>query len=238
MVECDLAKVDVAGSNPVSRSRILSTAMTIRLLLLSLAVSTLAVSLRAQDYKLEAIAAAPSDLPAAYAPLISASGYRIVGPTGPKCEIWFRKSIPVGAQPADTSIVFGIAQGALLGVIRFPAKGEDRRGQLINPGLYTLRYSTYPVDGAHQGVAPQRDFALISPIANDTDPNAAPAFDALVQMSTKASRSPHPAVLSLESPTGSAFPALTKEGDNSDWVLSVQIGDLKIAIILVGKVEG
>jgi hypothetical protein len=125
-----------------------------------------------------------------------------------------------------------------LGVIRFPGKAEDRRGQLINPGLYTLRYSTYPVDGSHQGVAPQRDFALIAPIANDADPNAAPAFDALVQMSTKASRSPHPAVLSLESPTGKAFPALNKEGDNSDWVLSVQIGDLKIAIILIGKVEG
>jgi hypothetical protein len=87
-------------------------------------------------------------------------------------------------------------------------------------------------------VAPQRDFALISPIANDADPSATLAFDALVQMSTKASRSPHPAVLSLESPTGSAFPALNKEGDTPDWVLSVQIGDLKIAIILIGKVEG
>jgi hypothetical protein len=212
--------------------------MTTRLVLLSLAVSSLAVPLCAQDYKLESIATAPSDLPAAYASIISATGYRIAGLAGPKCEIWFRKSIPVGAQPADTSIVFGIAQGALLGVIRFPGKAEDRRGQLINPGLYTLRYSTYPVDGSHQGVAPQRDFALISPIVNDADPNATPAFDALVQMSTKASRSPHPAVLSIESPTGSAFPALNKEGDNSDWVLSVQIGDLKIAIIVVGKVEG
>jgi hypothetical protein len=212
--------------------------MTKSLALLSLLAFTLAISLHAQDYKLEPIAAAPPDLPAAYASLISSNGYRVVGPSGPQCEIWFRKSIAVGAQPADPSIVFGIAQGTFLGVIRFPGKAEDRRGQPIGSGLYTLRYSNYPVDGAHQGVAPQRDFALMTPIASDADPNATPPFDALVQMSVKASKSPHPAVLSLESPTGSAFPALTKEGDNPDWVLSVQIGDLKIAIILVGKVQG
>lgn len=209
-----------------------------RWIVLSLAAAGPAASLFAQDYKLEPLAAAPPDLPAAYAPLISANGYRVSGPTGPKCEIWFRKSIPTGAQPADNSIVFGIAQGTLLGVIRFSAKGEDRRGQLINPGLYTLRYSNDPVDGAHQGVAPQRDFALMTPVAADADPNSTPAFDALVQMSRKASASPHPAVLSLESPAGGTFPALVKEGDTPDWVLCVQVGNLKIAIILVGKVQG
>ena len=152
--------------------------------------------MHAQDYKLQPLAAAPADLPAAYAPVIASSGYRVGSSTGPACEIWFRKSIPTGAQSADNSIVFGIAQGTLLGVIRFPAKWEDRRGQPINPGIYTLRYSNYPVDGAHQGVAPQRDFALMTPVSDDSDPNSTPAFGALVQMSRKASGSPHPAVLS------------------------------------------
>jgi hypothetical protein len=208
-----------------------------RVVLFSLAGLGLTAFLHAQDYKLEPLTAAPADLPAAYAPLIAAEGYRITGPAGPKCEIWFRKSIPTGAQPADNSIVFGIAQGTLIGVIRFPAKGEDRRGQPINPGLYTLRYSNDPVDGAHQGVAPQRDFALMTPAATDADPNSTPAFDALVQMSRKASGSPHPAVLSLESPNGGTFPALVTEGDTPDWVLCVRIGDLKLAIILVGRVQ-
>jgi hypothetical protein len=212
--------------------------MSQRLIVLAVTALSLAAGLSAQDYKLETISSAPSDLPAAYASALAGTGYRISGASGPKCEIWFRKSIPVGAQPADNAIVFGIPQGALLGVIRFPAKAEDRRGQQINAGVYTLRYSNYPVDGAHQGVAPQRDFALMTPIAADPDPNTTPAFDALVQMSTKASGSPHPAVLSIESPNGSTFPALTKEGDNPDWVLSVQLGDLKIAIILIGKVQG
>jgi hypothetical protein len=197
-----------------------------------------AASLQAQDYRLEPLTAVPANLPAAYASLISPRGYRIAGPMGTACEIWFRMQIPAAAQPTDTSIVFNIAQGTLLGVIRFPVKGEDRRGQLINPGLYTLRYGNYPVDGAHQGVAPQRDFALMTPIADDPDPTTLPGFGALVAMSRKASASPHPAVLSLESPSGSTFPALVKEGDTPDWVLSVQAGELKIAIILLGKVQG
>ena len=202
--------------------------------------SSLLVPVHAQDYKLAAspMSGPPAGLPAAYTAVLG-PGMRIDGPDGAdKVEIWFCKTITAGPAPSDPAIVFGIAQGTLLGVIRWPGKGEDRRGQTISPGLYTLRYSDFPVDGAHQGVAPQRDFALMTPIAADGDPNATPAFDALVQMSTKASVSPHPAVLSIESPTGTSFPALTKEGDSPDWVLSVQIGDLKIAIILVGKVQG
>jgi hypothetical protein len=191
----------------------------------------------AQDYKLEPIATAAPGLPAAYASVIQTEGYRVAGPSGPWCEIWFRKSIPTGAKPADDSVALPIAQGTLLGVLHFPTSGADRRGQTIKPGLYTLRYSDYPVDGSHQGVAPQRDFVLLTPIASDADPNAAPAFDALVQMSDKASGTPHPAVLSIEAPTGSTFPAVTKEGDH-DWVLSVKIGNLPLGIIVAGKFEG
>jgi hypothetical protein len=191
----------------------------------------------AQDYRLEPVATAAPNLPAAYASLIQIQGHRVVSPSGPWCEIWFRKSIPTGAKPDDAAIAFPIAQGTLLGVLRFPANGADRRGQTIKPGVYTLRYSDYPVDGAHVGVAPQRDFVLLTPIANDPDPNATPAYDPLVEMSRKASGTPHPAILSIEPPSGATFPALAKEGDH-DWALSVKIGDVNLAIILVGTVEG
>ena len=203
----------------------------------SAAVLWAAFALTAQTYKLETVSSPPPDLPSAYSGMISAQGYRVVGPNGPWCEAWFAKSIPTGAKPGDSSIAFPIAQGTLIGVLRFPAAGSDRRGQPIKPGLYTLRYSDYPVDGAHQGVAPQRDFALMTPIANDPDPNAKPAFEALVQMSTKASGTPHPAVLSLETPSGTNFPSVSQEGD-SDQVLSVKVGDLPISLIVVGKVQG
>ena len=239
LVECDLAKVDVAGSNPVSRSKVPASGLAmIKRFFLLLGGALLAASMvLAQDYKLEPIATAAPGLPAAYAALIETGGYRIAGTSGPWCEIWFRKSLPAGAKPADNAIAFPIAQGALVGILRFPAMGADRRGQTIQPGVYTLRYSNYPVDGSHQGVAPQRDFVLLTPIAGDAEPNATPAFDALVQMSNKASGTPHPAVLSIETPSGSTFPAVTKEGDH-DWVLNVKIGNLPFAIIVAGKVEG
>jgi hypothetical protein len=197
-----------------------------------------AFSAFAQDYKLEPISTAAPGLPAAYASVIQPQGFRVNGSSGAWCEVWLAKSLPVGAKPDDAAISFGLAQGTLIGVIRFPAKGADRRGQVIPAGVYTLRYSNFPVDGAHSGVAPQRDFALMTPVAADADPAAKPAFDELVKMSGKASGTPHPAVLSMETPpAGAAAPGVAKEGEH-DWTLTVKAGDLTFSIIVVGKAEG
>jgi hypothetical protein len=203
-------------------------AMTKRLILLLF----VAFAAFAQDYKLEKITAAPEGLPAAYASQVSAEGYRVVGPSGPWVEIWFRKTIPTGAKSADPSITLPIAQGTFLGILRFPSTGADRRGQSVKPGLYTMRYSNFPVDGAHQGVAPQRDFALLSPVASDPDPAAMPTFEKLVAQS-KTTGTSHACVFSLEPPSGDG---LTKEGDH-DVVLNVKVGSVPIAIIVVGKAE-
>src|SRR5580765_3657997 len=185
-----------------------------------------AFSAFAQDYKLEPLATAAPGLPAAYASVIQPQGFRVNGAAGAWCEVWLAKSLPMGAKPEDAAVSFGIAQGTLIGVIRFPAKGADRRGQVIPAGVYTLRYSNFPVDGAHSGVAPQRDFALMTPLAADPDPAAKPAFDELVKMSGKASGTPHPAVLSMETPPpGATAPSIAKEGEH-DWTLTVKAGDL------------
>jgi hypothetical protein len=202
----------------------------------------IAFSALAQDYKLEPAATAAPGLPAAYQAAIQGQGFRVTGASGGAsgawCEIWLAKSLPVGAKPDDAAISFGIAQGTLLGVIRFPGKGADRRGQVIPAGVYTLRYSLFPVDGSHSGVAPQRDFALMTPVAADPDPAAKPAFGDLIKMSGKASGTPHPAVLSLETPPAAATaPGVVKEGEH-DWTLTVKVGDLTFSIIVVGKSEG
>jgi hypothetical protein len=209
-----------------------------RLVLGSFVFLVVGFSALAQDYKLEPVATGAPDLPAAYQAAIQSQGFRVNGAAGAWCEVWLAKSLPVGAKPDDAAISFGIAQGTLLGVIRFPGKGADRRGQVIPPGVYTLRFSLFPVDGSHSGVAPQRDFALLTPLKDDPDPAAKPAFDDLVKMSGKASGTPHPAVLSLETPpAGATAPGLAKEGEH-DWTLSVKAGDLTFSIIVVGKSEG
>jgi hypothetical protein len=209
-----------------------------RLVFLALLCALVAFSALAQDYKLDPLATAAPGLPDAYAKAVQTQGVRVSSGSDAWCEVWLAKSVPVGAKPDDAAISFGIAQGTLLGVIRFPGKGADRRGQVIPAGVYTLRYSLFPVDGAHSGVAPQRDFALLTPLAADADPSAHPSFDDLVKMSRKASGSPHPAVLSLETPpAGAAAPSVAKEGEH-DWTLTVKIGDLTFSIIVVGKAEG
>jgi len=191
----------------------------------------------AQNYKVEAISTPAPGLPAAYAAAIQAQGYRVSGPSGVWCEVWPAKAVPAGGKPSDAAITFSMPQGSLVGILRFPAKGSDRRGQVIQAGVYTMRYSNFPADGAHQGAAPQRDFALLTPVASDADPAAKPDFATLVQWSIKASGTNHPAVFSLESPpSGAAVGSIAKEGEN-DWTLTLKAGDLTFSVILVGRAE-
>jgi hypothetical protein len=185
------------------------------------------------QYKAEPAGGPPPELASGIAQALQTPGTKITNNGTAYCEIWLRTAVPAGAKSAEESVTLPmIPQGALLGAIRFDGNGADRRGQTIKPGVYTLRYSIIPINGDHQGAAPQRDFLLMTPAADDKDLNATPNFDALVAMSRKASLTPHPAVLSVWKADNGTL-SLTKQGD-SDWVLQTKIGDTPIAIILVG----
>lgn len=178
----------------------------------------------------------PDDVPAPLRGLLQQDGAKIMGASGPLCEVWLRSATPTGPANNEKDVTLtNLPHGALLGVIKYESAAQDRRGQPIKPGLYTLRFSYYPVNGAHQGVAPQRDFALLTPIASDPDPNALPNFDQLVAMSKKASGTSHPAVLSIWKADTDFKPGLDKEGD--DWVLQAKMGDTPLAMILVGVAQ-
>ena len=188
------------------------------------------------QYKVEPAGPPPAGLPGSIAATLQKDGSKVAG-GAPVCEIWFVSTAPSGPKTTEEAVSLPtIPQGALLGALRFPGRGSDRRGQTIQPGVYTLRYSLQPVNGDHQGVAPQRDFLVMIPAADDTKPDAIPNIDDLMKMSRKASGTPHPAVLSMSSSANGAFPELKKEGD-SDWVLHAKIGNLPVAVIVVGKVE-
>ena len=184
------------------------------------------------QYKAEPAGPPPSEVAPSIGAALQKDGTKITNNGKPYLEIWFLASNPPAGKP-DEGQTLSVAQGALLGVIRFDSKGQDRRGQGIPPGVYTLRYSLIPVNGDHQGAAPQRDFVLMVPAANDKDLKAAPAFDALVDMSKKASATPHPAVLSLYKADSDFAAGFAKQGD-TDWVLQTKVGDVPIGITLVG----
>ncbi len=185
------------------------------------------------SYTLGSAGGPPAEAAPAIAQALQKDGIKISNNGAAYCEIWFRTEKPAGAKSSEENVTLPlIPQGALVGVIRFDGQGADRRGQTIKAGVYTLRYSIMPVNGDHQGAAPQRDFLLLSPAADDRDLTSTPGFDALVAMSRKASRTPHPAVLSFwKSDTDT--PGFSKQGD-TDWVLQAKLGDTPIAVILAG----
>ena len=203
---------------------------------LSILLPVFSAALLAQQYKSEPAGAPPSDLAPAITSTLDAKGTKITKADGSAVmEIWLRKSAPSGPKSTGDSIALpSIPVGSFLGVIKLEAKGEDRRGQALQPGVYTLRYVLMPSNGDHLGAAPQRDFAAIIPAADDKDPNTTPDLDTTVKMSTKASGTAHPAILSLASGTGTA--GFTKEAEH-DWTLNTKIGDLPVAIILLGRAE-
>ena len=188
------------------------------------------------QYKVEPAGPPPAEVPAAMKSMLQPDGVKVSG-AKPVCEIWLRTTAPSGPKSTEESVDMPtIPHGSFLGVIRFTAKGEDRRGQGLPPGVYTLRYSLYPVTGDHLGVAPQRDFMVMSPLAADQDASAALSFDDLMKLSRKASGTPHPAVLSMWQSRSEKFPALTQEED-VNWVLHAKMGDTPVAVIVVGRSE-
>lgn len=189
----------------------------------------------AADVTAESAGAPPSDLDPAITGVLQKEGVRIKEGGNTAMELWFLESAPQGPETSEVNVTIKtVPHGALLGVVRFPDKGSDRRGQAIKPGVYTARLSFFPPDGNHQGVAEQRDFLILSPASEDKDPKSTPDFDTLMDMSRKASGTAHPAVLSLwKQPADNFTAGVALEGEH-DWILQHKIGDLPVGIVVVG----
>jgi len=184
------------------------------------------------QYQSASAGAPPAEAGPAMRESLQKDGIKITSGGTPYAELWFRTAKPAGGSGSeDNATLSGIAIGAFVGLIRFDGPGADRRGQQIKPGVYALRYALMPVNGDHQGAAPQRDFLVLTQAAEDQDPKATPKFDDLISMSRRASGTPHPAVLSFWKADMDA-PGLAQQGE--DWVLETKLGDTPIAVIVIG----
>ena len=202
-----------------------------------LTAAVLAAAAFAQDYKMQAGGAPPGEL-GALKTAVESKSIKITDAAGKVyCELWMRATpAPAGKSTEENVTMPEVIPGTFFAVIQFPAPAADRRGQTIKPGLYTLRYSNFPITGDHQGVAPQRDFFILSKLADDTDPGTPVKFDALMNLSRKGSGTTHPLVLSIWKPDTFAA-GFAKEGEH-DWILQTKVGNLSMAIILIGRGEG
>jgi hypothetical protein len=221
-------------------------------LFLAVAMLTALSAFAQGDYKAETISGPPpADVPKVLQDAVLAQGARLLDNQGkPLAEIWLAKTLVGQANPSSSmDIIYGSIQpGAFVGVLHYPNGGSDFRGQNIKSGFYTLRYDLIPQDGNHMGVSQYRDFLLLMPVAQDTDPSKPLKFEDAMKLSRAASGTSHPGVLSMDTTdqASGALPTAFKD-DMGNWVLAAKTQvkaeggaakDLPMAIVLVGKYQG
>ncbi len=206
----------------------------------------LALPAAAQEYKV-----APLDSPAptgAVAPeitsLLQAKGLQVTKGGSVVCEIWLAKEWPIAADAKIAGeVLYPLTPGQLIGVARYPKKANDFRDQDIPAGAYVLRYVQQPVDGAHIGTSPTRDFFALLPAVKDRDPKTID-FKALAETSKETTGTAHPAILSMQKAESAGEKLAIREESDKEWVIVRFLGkmkqgadskDLPIELVVVGK---
>lgn len=179
---------------------------------------------------------APESVPDITRQMIAPEGVTVKAGDVAVVTFWMR-SAPFEGEPASG---FGVRfdnvpEGAFLGVLEFPERGSDFREQSVPPGVYTIRFGLHPEDGNHMGVAPSRDFALLSPVDQDLEIATNFDFDGIVELSAKVGN-PHPTVARLELPEGDEGPNLW-ENDYEQWVLDLPVAGMVLGIVVDGHAE-
>jgi hypothetical protein len=207
-------------------------------------ISILALPALAQEYKAEKIdSPAPAD---AISPEIAAqlqpAGFKVVKGSRTVIEIWPAKDWKQNPDAKlSAEVNYALTPGQLVGVARYPRKAADFRDQEIPSGVYTLRYSQQPVDGAHVGTSPTRDFFALLPAEKDRDP-AVLDYKALTAASKETTGTAHPGILSLQKAEGGG-PLAIHENAEKEWTIvqfmaKAKQGDavkeLPVALVVVG----
>lgn len=124
------------------------------------------------------------------------------------CDIFWAKSVseqeasPTAGKSPSPKLVYGnLRPGAFVGVIHFLPEADqeyrkDFRNQKLKPGYYTLRYGVMEAGIGEHGPVPG-DFAVLAPVALDTNYARAVSKTELLRLSRAASHTKDPAVMSL-----------------------------------------
>jgi hypothetical protein len=170
----------------------------------------------------------PTELAAPLAAKLAPAGIRATA-NGATITFWWVKDLSAAS-------LNDVPEGTLIGAVKLDADGRDIRGRVLKAGVYTLRYGVQPVSDDHFGVSPFRNFLLLAPAALDTDP-ATRNHDATVELSAQTLGGKHPAVWSIDPPTAKDAPLSVYTTDLGHKSLIVEIGRLKIGIVLIGRIR-
>jgi hypothetical protein len=179
---------------------------------------------------------APESVPDTTRQMIAPEGVTVKAGDVAVVTFWMRSAPFEGELASGFGVRFdNVPEGAFLGVLEFPERGSDFREQSVPPGVYTIRFGLHPEDGNHMGVAPSRDFALLSPVDQDLEIATNFDFDGIVELSAKVGN-PHPTVARLELPEGDEGPNLW-ENDYEQWVLDLPVAGTVLGIVVDGHAE-
>jgi hypothetical protein len=201
----------------------------------------------AQEYKAEKLnSPAPAD---AISPEIAAqllpAGFKVVkGETRTVIEIWLAKEWTLNPDAKlSAEVNYALTPGQFVGVARYPRKAADFRDQEVPSGVYILRYSQQPVDGAHVGTSPTRDFLALLPADKDRDP-AVLDYKALTAASKETTGTAHPGILSLQKAGEEGGPLSIRENAEKEWTMvrfiaktrqgTEALKDLPVELVVVG----
>lgn len=158
----------------------------------------------------------PEELATAVSAQLNTTGVKVLRGSRTVCEVWLHKKWPLKTFKPALDVNYPFTPGQLVGAIRFPRSGSDFRQQEIEKGVYTLRYAQQPVDGAHVGTSPTRDFLLLVKAEEDQSP-VVMDYEPLTQASAEAAGTAHPALLSLKRTVGDAKAPSIRNDQQHDW---------------------
>jgi hypothetical protein len=166
---------------------------------------------------------------------VEGNGHRVTLNDGWTAEFWLARKIDVQDKAVTGALYPKLAASAFVGVVRLPQGMADYRGQSIPAGTYTLRYQLMPQDGNHMGVAPNPDFLLASPAADDARPEQLYVAKKMVALSAKTTGTGHPAVIALEA---AGEPGTVTKQEDGSLVLTIEFPAAgpkeKIGIVIKG----
>jgi len=209
-------------------------------------LSFLSLPVVGQEYQIAKVdTPAPADAVAPeIAGLLTPTGFKVLQGSRIVCEIWLAKEWPIAADAKTSAdVLYPLTPGQLVGVIRYPRKAGDFRDQEVPVGTYVVRYGQQPVDGAHVGTSPTRDFFLLLPVAKDRTA-AVLDYKSLTATSKETTGATHPAILSLAKAAESGEPLSVRQDTEKQWVIVHFVGkakqgsavkDLPVELIVVGK---
>jgi hypothetical protein len=200
-------------------------------------------------YTAQALNEAPPDaLSEAVRGTLAQTGVRVLDAGGkPVFEFWFCNNVAMkaGFKPSST-VKYPFAVGQLVGAIRVAEDGTpDFRENVLQGGVFTLRYGQQPQDGNHLGTSKFQDFLVLVPAGADADPATIAMEDLQNRSKASTAEGTHPGVLSLQpaDPKREQSPAVTKKG--AWWILGTELtgkaGDqaakLKLDVVVEGHAE-